>query len=96
MRYSTTFCFSLFLLSSCSNGGLNLYVSDEKTAHYRTFARITDAEETEKVHFEVKKRDRQVMAEKEFYKEKNTSMSVAAGKHKDKNWSAGMVFRYGF
>ncbi|MDG1286753.1 MAG: hypothetical protein P8P30_04215 [Rickettsiales bacterium] len=88
--------FSL-LLTSCSNNGLSLYVSKERTAHYRTFARITDAEDTDKVHFKVMKRERQVMAEKELYSDdEGTSWSVAGGKHKDKDWSAGLVLRYAY
>ena len=86
------------LLSACGGQGVSLYVSQEKNNHYRTFARITDAEETEKVHFEVKKRHRQVMAEKELYKSKTqkTSVSVAGGKHKDKDWSAGLILRWNY
>lgn len=83
------------LLASCDSG-MSLYVSDEKNNHYRTFARITDAEDTEKTYFEVKKRHRQVMAEKELYQAPQTTLSVAGGKHKDKDWSAGLILRYNF
>lgn len=84
----------LLLLTSCSSG-MSLYVSDEETAHYRTFARITSADDSEKTYFKVKKRNRQIMAEKELYNNnKGTSISFAGGKHKDKNWSSGFILRY--
>ena len=86
---------SLFLLCSCSSG-INLYTSDEKNNHYRTFARITDAEETEQTYFEIKKRTRQVMAETEIYRSKTANICVAGGKHKDKDWSTGLILRWNY
>ena len=86
---------SLLLLCSCSNG-FNLYTSNEKNNHYRTFARITDAEETEKTYFEIKKRKRQVMAETEIYNSDDSSLCIAGGKHKDKDWSTGLVLRWNY
>lgn len=85
----------LLLLGACSNG-VSLYVSDEKNSHYRTFVRITDVEDTEKVWFNIRKRDRQVVAEKELFHRKKTSLSIAGGKDKDKDWSGGLVLRYNF
>ncbi|GEM_PF-5231168 len=90
---------SLLLLTGCSQSwnGFSLYISEEETNHYRTFARITDVEDTEKVHFKVKKRERQVMAEKELYNnDKGMTCSLAGGKHKEKDWSTGFVLRYAY
>ena len=86
----------MFTLSACGDG-MSLYVSKEKNNHYRTFARITDAEDTEKVHFEVKKRYREVIAERVLYTgDSNETLCVAGGKHRDKDWSAGLVYRWNY
>lgn len=75
---------------------MSLYVSQEKNNHYRTFARITDVEDTGKVHFEIRKRDREVIAERALYKGEDTTLYVTGGKHKDKDWATGIVFRWNF
>ena len=86
---------ALLFLTSCSDG-VSLYVTKEKNNHYRTFARITDAEDTEKVHFEVKKRHREVIAERTLYKGDDSALCVTAGKHKDKDWGTGLVWRWNY
>ncbi len=86
---------SLLLLTACGDG-MSLYVSKERNNHYRTFARITDVEDTERIHFEVKKRHREVIAERILYQDKKASLCIAGGKHKDKDWSSGLVWRWNY
>lgn len=77
---------------------MSLYLSKEKNNHYRTFARVTDAEDTERVHFEVRKRDREVIAERELFISDDGKRALCAtgGRHKDKDWSGSLVMRWNF
>lgn len=86
---------SMLLLSGCGEG-VNLYASTDREAYSRTFVRFTDAEDTDKVLFEVKKRPREVIAEKTLYKDEKNDVALSGGKHKDKNWSLGLMWHYHF
>ena len=88
--------FLSLLCTGCGDGGFSLYVDDERTNHYRTFARITDVEDTENVHLTVRKRESQIMAESEFYREKDTSVCLGAGRHRQQDWAGGVTVRYNF
>ncbi len=96
MKRAITCLISIVLLSACSDG-FNVYSSQDKNNHYRTFARITSVEDTERVMFEVRKRHREILAEKELFRFNDGKIiSLAGGKHREKDWSGGLVMRWNY
>jgi hypothetical protein len=85
---------SLVILSLTGCSSLNVTLSDEKTNKYRTFASI-DPSFTDQ-DFEIRKRDRNIMAETTLFKQDDWSAQWMAGRHREQKWMTGVVLRYEF
>lgn len=75
---------------------MSIYPSKERNNHARVFATVTDAEDTDAVHFSVIKRDRQIMAERSFWRGEESRASVEMGRHTDRRWSGSVTMRWNF
>jgi hypothetical protein len=85
------------LLFGCGIGGISVYKDSERNNHYRNFARITDAEDTDTVHFTVRKRQREVMAEREVYRwSDDLSLNGSCGRERQRRWNGALTMRYNF
>jgi hypothetical protein len=97
MRQLLTVCCLCALLTGCS--GWNISRSDERNGHFRTLANISHFDEnTEKeaLTFDIRKRERSIMAERTFYENGAVSASFIGGRHRQYRWMTGIVIDYSF
>lgn len=83
------------LLSGCS--GWNVSLSDERTPSFRTLANISHFDDDkEALAFDIRKRDKSVMAERTFFQDGSVSASFIGGRHQRYRWMTGVKMDYRF
>jgi hypothetical protein len=93
MRHSA---YLLLLITLCSCSEIRLSLSDERNAHYRTLANIQAPAFEQDYSFDIRKRDRSIMAETTFFRSDDWSGDFVAGRSKDYKWMTGIILRYEF
>jgi hypothetical protein len=88
----------LFLLTACGSGWDITTPAIKKTSHFRTLASLTPASGADKgvYSFEIRKRNKAIMAEKVLYQNGDFSASLIGGRHKKYRWMTGLGLNYNF